>query len=559
MAGGTAINPTSLIELTISCRNLRDTDVFSKSDPIAVLYYKPFATNKWLELRRTECISNTLNPDFVTKLPITYHFEEQQHLKFCIYDIDSRNPNLDNHDFLGEYECSLATLVSEGKVEKPLVDKGCNVSCGNIIIVAEEMSACREEMTIQFIGKNLVNNHWFGKISPFLEFYKANEDNSFTLVHRTEPVRHCINPVWKDFKAQLRSFCSGDYDRTIKVNCREFVNSGNHKLLGSFMTNVRTLLQGPGPQNVYLLIDEDKKKRKGSSYKPGGEVHVSMAHVQEVFSFIDYLKGGTDLNAFIAIDFTASNGNPQSPDSLHHIDVTNSGKQNQYQRAIQAVGEIIEDYDSDKYFPVLGFGARVPPDFSTVTHLFFVNGDATNPYCYRVRGVLDAYHSCLSRVQLYGPTNFAPIITHVAQFAAAHRHGDKYFILLILIVPSPEVTIIMLQAIVRASVLPLSIIIVGVGDADFSAMEELDGDRVRLSSGGQTAARDIVQFVPFRDFLKGGKVDNNTARIRLAREVLAEVPDQFMSFMRENSVKPGAAGKGPAPATLPMCPTLLQT
>ncbi|KAA0203883.1 hypothetical protein HAZT_HAZT009624 [Hyalella azteca] len=468
MAGGTAINPTSLIELTISCRNLRDTDVFSKSDPIAVLYYKPFATNKWLELRRTECISNTLNPDFVTKLPITYHFEEQQHLKFCIYDIDSRNPNLDNHDFLGEYECSLATLVSEGKVEKPLVDKGCNVSCGNIIIVAEEMSACREEMTIQFIGKNLVNNHWFGKISPFLEFYKANEDNSFTLVHRTEPVRHCINPVWKDFKAQLRSFCSGDYDRTIKVNCREFVNSGNHKLLGSFMTNVRTLLQGPGPQNVYLLIDEDKKKRKGSSYKPGGEVHVSMAHVQEVFSFIDYLKGGTDLNAFIAIDFTditsecsaavhlnafitkditsecsaavhlnafiakdisgecsaavhlnafiaidftASNGNPQSPDSLHHIDVTNSGKQNQYQRAIQAVGEIIEDYDSDKYFPVLGFGARVPPDFSTVTHLFFVNGDATNPYCYRVRGVLDAYHSCLSRVQLYGPTNFAPIIT----------------------------------------------------------------------------------------------------------------------------------------------------
>lgn len=47
-------------------------------------------------------------------------------------------------------------------------------------------------------------------------------------------------------------------------------------------------------------------------------------------------------------------------------------------------------------------------------------------------GVLDAYHSCLSRVQLYGPTNFAPIIKHVAQFAAAHRHGDKYFILLMI-------------------------------------------------------------------------------------------------------------------------------
>lgn len=46
------------------------------------------------------------------------------------------------------------------------------------------------------------------------------------------------------------------------------------------------------------------QKRKGTSYKPGGEVHLSMVHVEEVFTFIDYLKGGTDLNAFIAIDFT---------------------------------------------------------------------------------------------------------------------------------------------------------------------------------------------------------------------------------------------------------------
>ena len=46
------------------------------------------------------------------------------------------------------------------------------------------------------------------------------------------------------------------------------------------------------------------QKRKGSSYRNDGEVHVAKIEVQEVFSFIDYLKGGTDLNAFIAIDFT---------------------------------------------------------------------------------------------------------------------------------------------------------------------------------------------------------------------------------------------------------------
>ena len=38
-----------------------------------------------------------------------------------------------------------------------------------------------------------------------------------------------------------------------------------------------------------------------------------------------------------------------------------------------------------------------------------------------VQGILSAYQMCLSQVQLYGPTNFAPIIYHVAQFAAASK------------------------------------------------------------------------------------------------------------------------------------------
>ena len=57
------------------------------------------------------------------------------------------------------------------------------------------------------------------------------------------------------------------------------------------------------------------------------------------------------------------------------------------------------------------------------------------------------------------------------------------------------------QAIVNAPKLPMSIIIVGVGGADFGAMEFLDGDGGSLRSPtGEVAVRDIVQFVPFRQF-----------------------------------------------------------
>lgn len=50
----------------------------------------------------------------------------------------------------------------------------------------------------------------------------------------------------------------------------------------------------------------------------------------------------TQLNFTVAIDFTGSNGNPASPNSLHYI---NPYQPNQYVAAIQAVGEIIQDYD----------------------------------------------------------------------------------------------------------------------------------------------------------------------------------------------------------------------
>ena len=55
-----------------------------------------------------------------------------------------------------------------------------------------------------------------------------------------------------------------------------------------------------------------------------------------------------------------------------------------------------------------------------------------------------------------------------------------------------------IDLIVSATELPLSIIIVGVGEADFTNMNRLDGDNGLFNSKGQKARRDIVQFVPFR-------------------------------------------------------------
>ena len=91
------------------------------------------------------------------------------------------------------------------------------------------------------------------------------------------------------------------------------------------------------------------------------------------------------------------------------------------------------------------------------------------------------------------------------------------------------------HAIVNACELPMSIIIVGVGNEDFEAMEELDGDDQKLRSGGKIASRDIVQFVELRKFLGRG---NMWSKELLAKEVLAEIPQQFVGWMKGHGIYP---------------------
>ncbi len=74
------------------------------------------------------------------------------------------------------------------------------------------------------------------------------------------------------------------------------------------------------------------------------------------------------LSAFLIHAFSAlfMAGNPSQPTSLHYMSPYHL---NAYALALRAVGEIIQDYDSDKLFPALGFGAKLPPD-GHVSHEF---------------------------------------------------------------------------------------------------------------------------------------------------------------------------------------------
>ncbi|NXB65496.1 CPNE2 protein, partial [Struthidea cinerea] len=517
------------VELSICGQNLLDRDVTSKSDPFCVLFME--VNGKWVELDRTETAVNNLNPAFAKKFIIDYHFEEVQKLKFALFDQDKSSTQLYEHDFLGEFSCTLGTIVSSKKMTRTLLlGNGKPAGKGMITIAAQELSDNRV-ITLSMAGRKLDKKDLFGKSDPFLEFHKPGDDGKWMLVHRTEVIKYTLDPVWKPFTVPLVSLCDGDMEKLIKVVCYDYDSDGGHDFIGEFQTSVARLCEAQDASPLELECINPKKQKKKKNYKNSGIIIVKSCKITRDYSFLDYILGGCQLMFTVGIDFTASNGNPQEPSSLHYINPLGT---NEYLSAIWAVGQIIQDYDSDKMFPALGFGAQLPPDWK-VSHEFAINFNPRNPFCSGVEGIVQAYSACLPHIRFYGPTNFSPIINHVARFAAQatqQESASQYFILLIItdgVISDMDET---RHAVVQASKLPMSIIIVGVGNADFAAMEFLDGDsRVLHSYTGEEAVRDIVQFVPFRNF-------RNVPKETLAKAVLAELPQQVVQYFKHQNLPP---------------------
>jgi hypothetical protein len=382
---------------------------------------------------------------------------------------------------------------------------------------------------------------FFGKSDPFLVIYKESPNGQWVVAYKSEVIKNTLNPNWKPFTLPLNQLCNGNYERKLKFEVTDWDSDGSHDYIGSFVTNMNSLKMAPIEKAEFKCINEKKKGKSG--YKNSGILIFKKCNIKIEPSFIDYIQGGTSMNFSIAVDFTASNGDPRDQRSLHFMNPQTM--ENQYTTAIRSVGEIVQDYDSDKQFPALGFGARIPPN-GQVSHEFFLNlSQDNNPYCLGVEGLLHAYRHSLQNVKLYGPTNFSPVINHVANFARTYQtNGKQYFVLLILtdgIITDLDAT---LASIIAASDLPMSIIIIGVGDEDFSTMEALDADDKLLRANGRTASRDIVQFVELRKFLTthgGGQMTWN--KEALAKEVLAEVPKQLVSWMTKRGIKPNTMGQ----------------
>ncbi|GAM19754.1 hypothetical protein SAMD00019534_029290 [Acytostelium subglobosum LB1] len=514
--------PTSKVELRISCKGLTNKDTFSKSDPQVFVYCSLPGQQPRL-MGKTEKINNSLNPQFNTAVFVDYYFELTQHLKFVVMDVD--NDILDNEDdLIGRAECTLATIVSApgATVQMQLMSKHMH-KAGLITVKSEVTSGSKQKIRFIVDGHKLDKKDLFGKSDPYFTLSKRSNEG-FSQVYKSEIIKNTLEPHYKQVILPMDDLTGGDIRRELLFNFYDYDSVGSHDFIGSFITTAEYILANANNKATFDLINQ-KKKEKKSSYHNSGTIAISNAVMYRDSEFIDYLFGGCEIQLTVAIDCTASNLSPSSPSSLHYKHPTDP---NPYANAIVSVGNVLAPYDFDGLIPTYGFGAIVPHKNST-SHCFPMNL-TMDPKARGVEGVLDTYYQNIALVDFSGPTCFAPIIEEVRKQSECTQANQRYTILMIITdgaINDMEETI---RVIVRAANNnPMSIIIVGVGNANFDSMVELDSDGKRLSDGVHEAKRDIVQFVAMSDF-------KDKPFYMLAQEVLKEVPTQFMQYMNTASV-----------------------
>eukprot|EP01047_Picozoa_sp_COSAG01_P050518 COSAG01_NODE_5116_length_4457_cov_5.704161_4_plen_530_part_00 len=490
--------PTSEVELSIECTGLRNMDTFSKSDPMVVVRSEE-SPGVWREVGKTETIWDNLNPKFSTAFKVSYYFEREQNFRFECYDIDdeSQRGNLAAQDFIG---ATAAVRLSEivtcagGRTVALLSREGQDLGHGRITVTAEEMSGANDDVQLSIRGEGLAALNLFGGSDPVLVLHRAAEDGRWLKVFETEPVMSDVNPRWSPISISSRKLCSNDAHRPVLLEVMDWERSGAHRPLGYFTSTLHALASAASGTRLELKHPQGPA---AAGKKRVGMLVVDRCTVVSQPSFVDFLQGGAcvracvsacmrvylgsrrttrccsgllisadhrwsvagmQINLMLAVDFTASNGDPREPRSLHHLHP--SGRPNDYQRTIEQVGSILAPFDADGQLPAFGFGARFPN--GQVSHCFNLNGQKS-PECSGIAEVLHYYQAAVANLTLYGPTNFSEFLRMAASLARAadvSQANQEYFVLLVLtdgVITDMQDTI---STIVEASSLPLSIVIV---------------------------------------------------------------------------------------------------
>ncbi|KAF8400077.1 hypothetical protein HHK36_015952 [Tetracentron sinense] len=182
-----------------------------KRNPMAVVYVKG-RDGALEELGRTEVVLVSLDPMWITKHAVTYHFDVVQTLVIRVYDVDTQFHNvpvkllkLDDQQLLGEANCALSEIITKptrsltlslirseesSRSTRPL-------NLGELTVCTEECVSSKNMTEMVLWCSDLEYRDLFSKSDHFLVISKTMESGIPIPICKTEVKKDDLNPAWR--------------------------------------------------------------------------------------------------------------------------------------------------------------------------------------------------------------------------------------------------------------------------------------------------------------------------------------------------------------------------
>eukprot|EP00934_Nitzschia_sp_Nitz4_P005879 Nitzschia sp. Nitz4//scaffold331_size19140//14440//16370//NITZ4_008735-RA/size19140-augustus-gene-0.17-mRNA-1//-1//CDS//3329548185//5869//frame0 len=538
--------PVIKVDLIIQCKDLPKKDLLSQADSFCVLWqvpngYTPSMTPEGMpqklpgrlemEMGRTEVSRACVNPTFKHKFRLEFSFHQEQSFIIRVYDEDLRYAtDLKEHDYLGGCVFTLGQLMGA---------KGCTLARklarenSYMLVFGDESTETREVLEFRFSCQDLIKEQSLidqskvlDKSNPFFRLERLNkEDQSWEVIWKSEVIKDSLNPTWMESRLPLQLLCNDDHDNPLKITIWDYEKHSSSDLMGFVESTVSELVGKAKEHTVPVMLVKREKKKLfgGSKLKTVGLLKVLKASVVTVPSMLQYLGGGCSLDVLVAIDCSTANGAKGTDKCLHH---SASHWLNDYQAGIQKLGSITENFARGRHSSVWGFGAKMKEE--DVDELPISDGISLG------KELLASYDKMLvENPDLeFGEHALLRPLLRAATFKTIRISKQRQCYLVLCVFTAGDIedleSCIELMS-SAAEDAPVSLVIVGVGNKDFTSLEKTI-QKLTVDEKGRPIGRELVSFVSFKQFA------GNAAEV--IGDALKDVPEQFVTYFANNGTKP---------------------
>ncbi|PAA88676.1 hypothetical protein BOX15_Mlig004994g1 [Macrostomum lignano] len=235
-------------EVSITCKDLADKDLFSKSDPVLILLENVPNSKRFIEVGKTELIKDCLNPQFSRKFRLSAAQDQNPKLRVAVVDIDNFEDveKIADQEFIGRADFHLSDLVTS-----PMFTASLGRDCGLVTLKTSPYDAQLDGLVSMEIGSGSDPDGLLKGGSNFLEIHRADHaatladvgrvcSSAYSLAHRTDQLQGA------DFRLadlSLFTLCRGDPHRLLRLECWRRGSRGSHRLLASGHTSLEELRQ----------------------------------------------------------------------------------------------------------------------------------------------------------------------------------------------------------------------------------------------------------------------------------------------------------------------------